>query len=173
MGEVGCLKDERFQNLQVENAVIESSGHKLPVVRITTATYTPTVLQSGTIFSFNSLVGCDVSLPPSEPGLVYEFHVGITPTSADLIIDAASGDTYEGITDMASIEGLAINSASPENHGWAGIPTSTIRFITGNVETTGRGMGTHLVFKCMSPTIWVITGHMISAGVVDTPFDTV
>ena len=169
MGEVGCLKDGHFQNLQAENSVIESLGYKLPVVRITATTYAPTALQSGTTFSTDALAGCTITLPTAVAGLVYEFHVGRSPTSGTFQINASSGDTFEGITDMAPVEGLNI-ATSAENQAWAGIPTSDDQFATGDSDTTGRLLGTHLVFKCLSDTIWMVTGNQISAGAAAEPF---
>jgi hypothetical protein len=172
MGEVGCLKDKHFQNLQVENAVIESLGYKLSVVRIITTTYAPTVLQSGTVFSTDDLAGCTISLPSAEAGLVYEFHVGRTPTSGTIQINAAAADTFQGITDIAPVEGLAV-SGGVENQAWAVIPATDNRFSTGNADSAGRLLGTHLVFKCLSNAIWMVTGNQISSGAVTEPFTNV
>jgi hypothetical protein len=172
MGEVGCLKDEHLQNLQAQNSVIKSLGYKLSVVRIAATTLSPTVLQSGTIFSTDALAGCTISLPSAVAGLVYEFHVGRTPTSGTFQINAAGADTFQGITDMAPIEGHGVAYAS-ENHGWACIIGGNNQFATGNSSTKGRLLGTHLVFKCLSDTIWMVTGNQLSAGAVDNPFSSV
>jgi hypothetical protein len=174
MGEVGCLKDGRFQNLQGENAVIESLGHKLPVVSITTTPYAPSVSQSGTIFKLNKADGITITLPTAEVGLVYEFYIETAFTGAALVIDASSDDLFQGMI-MAAPSAKNDYSENTANHGTFGPALNDTQY-SADADTKGRLEGTHLIFKCVGAStavdnlIWSISGHAITAGGIATPF---
>jgi hypothetical protein len=174
MGEVGCLKDGRFQNLQGENTSIESLGHKLPVVSITTASYAPSVSQSGTIFKLNKADGITITLPTAEAGLVYEFYVETSFTSSNFVIDAAGTDLFQGMI-MAAPSAKNDYDDNTTNHGTHGPDLNDTQY-SANLDTKGRLEGTHLIFKCVGAStavtnlIWLISGHAVTAGAIATPF---
>jgi hypothetical protein len=177
MGEVGCLKDGNFQNLLGENALIESLGHKLPVVSITSPTYEPTVSQSGTIFTLNKEDGIEITLPTAEAGLVYEFYVETPFTSGNFSIDASDSDKLQGLIMMAP---SAKNDYSENTlkHGTDGPAIDDTKYLS-DTDRTGRLEGTHLIFKCVGASTaaganrqWLVSGHAVTSGDIGTPFRT-
>jgi hypothetical protein len=180
MGEVGCLKDGNFQNLEVENTILNSLDYKRAVVNITTTPYAPSVSQSGTIFSLdpdgdvNTIV---VNLPAAVAGLIYEFHVANHMSGSLTIQGASANDCFRGLIKMS---GLVFNDADDTatpvaDRGHCGPSNADHQYIA-DADTKGRSAGTYLVFKCIANTAgsaagrWSISGHAITAGAIATPF---
>jgi hypothetical protein len=178
MGEVGCLKDGNFQNLQVDNTILNSMVYKRPVVNVATTPFYPSVSQSGTIFSINRANGISITLPTAEAGLVYEFYVETPFTGPHVlrIAAAGAGDQLRGLIKMSPTGFFDGNDATTSERGHCGPTTTDHQFVADN-DTKGRLAGTHLVFKCISDTVadtaagrWSISGHAITSGDITTPF---
>jgi len=178
MGEVGCLKDGIFQNLQVEGNSILTAGtlsYKTPVFSITLATFTPKVSESGTIFTFNRAAGIVVTLPAAEPGLRYEFYVETALTSNAYTINAASAaDTLTGILLCQDIADVGTNVALNEDVATIGFsrPAAADHQLSTNKTTTGGLKGSHFIYTCISAALWQVSGTNIgsSGATIATPF---
>jgi hypothetical protein len=86
MGEVGCLKDVKCQNLEVSGSV----SSKVNVVALTLAT-TISTDQSGTVFTLDSAGGAyDVTLPTvaSASGCIFRFVCAENTPTADITISS-------------------------------------------------------------------------------------
>jgi len=179
MGEVGCLKDGHFQNLGVENTILNSLDYKRPVVNIDSTAYAPSVSQSGTIFNLNTggaTNTIEVTLPAAAAGLIYEFHVADTMDTSLTIQGASSADCLRGLIKMSPALFLDADDATTNARGHCGPTTLDHQFVA-NTATKGRMIGTYLVFKCISDTVadtaagrWSISGNVITAGTIVTPF---
>ena len=178
MGEVGCLKDGNFQNLQGENTILNSLVYKRPVVNIDAATYTPSVSQSGTLFILNSGNSTNtivVALPVASAGLIYEFYVANDMSGFLAITGNTSDDRLRGLIKMSTAEFKDSGDATTSERGHCG-PVASHHSFAANADTKGRKAGTYLVFKCISDNDgssggrWSIYGHAITAGNIATPF---
>ena len=146
----------------------EGLQYRQPVVTSTAATLAPTVAQSGTIFLLSGASVCTVTLPAAEAGLVYEFHLVTTKTGTLTINAASSADTLEGLVTMAPSLTLTATNAGVTT-AIAGPAAADHQFVA-DADTKGRMLGTHLVYKCCSASIWSITGICVTAGTCATPF---
>ena len=118
MAESGCLRDVAVQNLEVVGKA-DLSGvsltYKVPVVDITTATYTVGAEQSGTIFTLNKDDGITVTLPVPAAGLKFEFVVATAPTTSVTIVTNASANIIHGqITTSEDAAGCVACAASSD-----------------------------------------------------------
>ena len=148
-----------------------------PVVNITSATYSPTKAQSGTIFTLNLAAGITITLPTAEAGLVYEFHVGTTFTGDSWIINAASSaDTLQGgikfydVTDLGSMTKL---SEGVDTIAWAQPAADDHQLVVDASTTTltkGGNLGSHIKYQCITDALWYVSGQMIGDGTLVTPF---
>ena len=155
MGEVGCLKDGNFQNLQVENTILNSMVYKRPVVNINSTPYAPSVSQSGTIFNLNSGGATNtivVTLPAAAAGLIYEFHVADTMDTSLTIEGASANDCLRGLIKMSPALFLDADDATTNQRGHCG-PSDADHQYVANAATKGRMIGTYLVFKCIEQNI--------------------
>ena len=169
MAESGCLKDGHFQNLQVDgDTTINNLGYQLPVVSVTTATHAPSVLQSGTIYALDRPAGIAITLPAAKAGLVYEFHAVTTFTGTFQIDAASDADTLQGLIQMAP-SALNDSDDNVENHGTSGPSAADHQYIA-DADTKGRLLGSHLTYKCITDSIWHVSGNVITTGVIATPF---
>ena len=170
MAETGCLKDGRFQNLQVEgqSKLAGTLAYKTPVVSITSSTYGPTVAQSGTIFTLNRAAGIVVTLPAAEAGLRYEFYVETALTSNNYTVQgASSADTLTGMLYVQDINDLGSVTKLNENVATIGfdIPAADDHQLVTNKTTTGGLKGSHWIFTCLTDALWKVSGtNIVSSG---------
>ena len=169
---VGLARVEALiENLKRELALDGASlkGVKSPVESVTASTKTVTTAESGTIFTLNRAAGITVTLPAAEAGLRYEFHVGTTFTGTMGINAASDADTYQGLVSVGPVAGLATNAGNTT--GILG-PALNDHLLTADADTKGRLLGGHIVFTCITDSIWTVSGHLVSAGAVVSPFTT-
>ena len=140
----------------------------LNVQSITTATYTVTADQSGTIFTFNRAAGVVVTLPAASVGLNFEFYVETALTSNNYTINAAS--TADTLTGMVIVQDIAdLGSVTLLNEGVTTIgfdvPAAADHQIVTNKTTTGGLAGSYWRYRCVSDALWSVSGlNIVSSG---------
>ena len=146
----------------------EGLQYRQPVVTSTAATLAPTVAQSGTIFLLSGASACTVTLPAAEAGLVYEFHVITTKTGTLTINAASSADTLEGLVILGP--SLTVTRTNAGNTTAFAGPAAADHQYVADADTKGRMLGTHIVYKCCSASIWSVSGLGVTSGATATPF---
>jgi len=143
-----------------------------PVTSITTATYTPTTAQSGTIFSLNRAAGVTVTLPAAAAGLFYEFHIGTTFTGSFILQGASDADTFQGMVFQLDKDELGSVVALNENIDTAGwnVPAAADYRLTMDADTDGRFIGGHIRCVAITDAIWLLNGHVFGDGTVSHSF---
>ena len=140
----------------------------LNVQSLTTATYTVSADQSGTIFTFNRAAGVVVTLPAAAVGLNFEFYVETALTSNNYTINAAS--TADTLTGMVVVQDIAdIGSVTLLNEGVTTIgfdvPAAADHQIVTNKTTTGGLKGSYWRYRCVSDALWSVSGlNIVSSG---------
>ena len=161
---------EALEGIDMKGSKLQ--GHKLNVVNITTATYSPKEEQSGTIFTLNRAGGITVTLPTAKAGQVYEFHV-VTTFTGTLQIDAASSsDTLQGqvrLMDKDHVGTLVALNEGIDDVGLA-IPAAADHQLVADSDAKGRFIGGHVVYKCITDAVWSVSGHLFNDGTAVTPF---
>ena len=147
----------------------------LNVQSLTTATYTVTSEQSGTIFTFNRAAGVVVTLPAASVGLNFEFYVETALTSNAYTINAAStADTLTGYIRGIDIATLGSHIDNNDNVITTGvsIPAAADHQIVTNKTTTGGLAGSYYRYRCVSAALWAVSGVNIcsSGATLATPF---
>ena len=171
MAEGGCLRDIAVDNLEVKGNLTSSTlTYKMPVVNITTATYTVGTEQSGTIFTLNRANGITVTLPAAEAGLVFEFHVGTTFTGTMTINNAADTDLLQGTVIMSDKDNLGIIATNAGDTTAIAKPAAADHQLVADNDTKGRFLGGHVVYKCITDALWLVSGTLIQDGAAATPF---
>jgi len=165
-GTAGLLVDGSNNLVSQNNA---SLAYKRPVVNVTTATYVPTAIQSGTIFTLNRAGGIICTLPPAAAGLTYDFHIGTTMSGTFGIDAASSADTLQGDIHMGT--GLTLNDADDnvENWGYASPAAADHQYVA-DADTKGRFLGTRLKYTAITDAIWLVEGFAITSGGIATPW---
>ena len=155
----------------------EFSAFKRNVVDITSATYTVSPEQSGTIFTLNLAAGITITLPPAEAGLEYQFHVGTTFTGDSWIINAdSSSDTLQGGIQFYDVTDLGSHTAMNEGVatiGWSQPAAADHQLVVDASTTTltkGGNLGSHINYQCITTALWYVSGQMIGDGTLVTPF---
>jgi len=131
----------------------------------TPSTHTLTTAQSGSTLLFDAAAGQAFTLPAPVVGLEYTFVVTVDLTS----------NAYSVVTDAAttflvgSLNGAIEGAATGEVHFANG---STHVGLSMNKTTTGGLIGGVFTLKCISSTLWQITGNTSCTATPATPFTT-
>lgn len=163
MSEAGCLRDAKFQNLEV----VGMSHIRRPIVEtINGSGRTLTVKDSGKLFLLDSTDTCTINLPDTtatdyKPGeLVFDFQVVTTNTNTYIIKRGTNGDILYGcvfcVSDTANkcigVGNLATNDTLTIDSNEAAVPGaepgSTIRIMSGGSVAKA----------------WLITGHLFTTA---------
>ncbi len=143
-----------------------NSGYagKRQVVDLSGTTATPTVAQSGTIFTFDG-TACTVTLPQAQAGLEYTFVVGSTQTG-DAVITTQSTDGLAGalLTTTAALNSTNLSTTTSIVDSWA----ATIDTLTMNGTTQGGIVGSRIHVVAVSATMWQVSGINIGSGTLVT-----
>jgi len=175
MGEVGCLKDGYFQNLQVNGSL---TGNKKYIKNVTVAATQLTEEDSGCICIIKAPVGqaTAITLPAitaTNVGINYEFFIRIECTGGiDILttgISDTAGDNFIGALRIGI--NAAWGSTDIQDDGFfyvvAGADINQIN-MTGN-ETNGAGeIGSYvrcvaIEFSDAGHSLWQITGLLGTA----------
>jgi len=143
-----------------------NSGYagKRQVVDLSGTTATPTVAQSGTIFTFDG-TACTVTLPQAQAGLEYTFVVGATQTG-DAVITTQTADGLAGalVTTTAAFNSTNLSTTTSVIDSWA----ATIDTLTMNGTTQGGIVGSRIHVVAVSATMWQVSGINIGSGTLVT-----
>ena len=164
-------------NLDNKDRVAAAAAQQstLNVQSLTTATYTVTAEQSGTIFTFNRAAGVVVTLPAASVGLNFEFYVETALTSNAYTINADStSDTLTGMVmswDIADVGTMTKMNEAVATVAWSNPAAADHQFVT-NKTTTGGLAGTYLKYTCITDALWHIEGYTFcsSGASIATPF---
>lgn len=123
--------------------------------------------ESGSVFTFDRAAGQVFTLPEAVPGLEYEFIVTVDLTSnaySVLCSTATAGDFLVG-----GLQGAIEGAATDEYHFADGTNDLGLSM---NKTTTGGLIGTHIKVKCITATLWLISGVTSCTATPLTPFTT-
>ena len=137
-------------------------------VAVSGSTYSVKDSDSGCIHlvDCSTASGLTITLPQAKPGLNYEFH--ISTAGDDLTINAAStADTLQGIVFAGT--GAHLRTNAGDTTAFVGPAAADHQFVA-DADTKGRLVGTHLTYECVAANKWQISGSLVTAGTVATPF---
>ena len=143
------------------------------VADITTATYTVTEAQSGSIFTLNRAAGVVVTLPTASSGLHYRFIIGTTFTGTFSLDASAATEGYSDASNILLVDKDAPATVSAKQFYSDGSDDDKIvmdadtkgRFIGGVIDVVGISATSGSYTKC-----WIATGQCYADGTLATPF---
>ena len=176
MGEVGCLKDGIFQNLQVEESTIINGMVDMPAggfksgdakVLAVGAGQLLTRADSGKTIVFGAAGATLITLPLPELGMVFNFVSAITATGDHEIQAKTNAEGFVG--------GVAIVSTTAgESDAFSAATAGSDDFITMNGTTKGGIAGSALrivaILDASAAKCWAVSGTLIGSGTIATPF---
>lgn len=128
-----------------------------------TASATVTRANAGTVTTINAAAGLTATLPAaSGTGDLYEFFIGTTVTSNNVVIRVANAtDIMAGVAYQAADGGSTVNA-------WETAADSDT--ITFNGSTTGGIKGDRVVLKDVASGLWSVSVFNAGTGTEATPF---
>lgn len=141
-------------------------GYRRPVVSVTSATYAPSVVQSGSLFLFNKVDGIVMTLPASaDIGTFFDVMIETTLTSNVYKIITAVGTELL----VGTIVGCDTDSTNA-TVAWPALVGSSYIAVSMDKTTTGGIKGDAFKFTKINATTWLCEGHVNNNGTVATPF---
>lgn len=126
------------------------------------ATRTLTADESGGTFFWDSAAGVTYTLPAPVVGMEFDFYCTLAVTSnAHVVVTDASTTFLSGAINQ-------IVDAAATSEGQVGAATDVT--ISMNGSTTGGLIGTWIKVRCVTPTLWVAQGLVVSSTPLSTPF---
>jgi len=135
------------------------------VISGTGATKTLTKAESGAIVLFDRAAGIVFTLPAPVVGLEFTFVVTVDLTSNAYTVNTDAATTFI----VGSLEGDIEGAATGETHFANG---TTHIGISMNKTTTGGLIGGIFTLKCITSTLWMVTGNTSCTATPATPFTT-
>jgi redox-sensitive bicupin YhaK (pirin superfamily) len=139
------------------------------VIAATSATLALTAAQSNSLIVLDRAAGVTVTLPAPSAGLEYDFIVktSVTSNGYKIITDAGTTFLSGGVVDVDtdSTNAVAVFTAD-------GTTIISVNMTAAGTNAKGGLVGTQLHFACYSGTEWNVTGIVMAAGTVTTPFAT-
>lgn len=158
-------------NLTVAGITTLSGGStsKSNVVSGSGATATLTAAQSGSTVLFDRAAGIIYTLPAPSPGLTFTFVATVSVTSNSYKVITDAGTTLL-IGYVESIDTDSTNALA----AWTGNGTTHIAVIQAAASTNATGglQGSQISFRCVTSTLWQVSGTTQAAGTPTTPFST-
>jgi len=151
-----------FNGAVTLNGTTTFSGAQVKQVYGSSGNTSPTAAQSGSTFLFDTAAGITYTLPAPIVGATYDFVVTTSVTSSNHKVITSAGTIY--------LQG-AITSATTTASVFESVTGSTNISITMN-GTTGGLVGSNFTFKCLSATLWQVSGTNFTSGTTATPFAT-
>ena len=174
MGEVGCLKDGNFQNLQVEGdtlvtGTVNITALKGGVKKVGAGDTTLTHDDAGNSIILSDASATTVTLPSPQIGLRFEIYSGVTATADHKIRTSTNGHGYiGGVKSTTDVRGQSVGHYAAANG-------AEDQFVM-NGSTKGGVVGGHITIIAIADTsgagCWLISGHLHSTGTPETPFST-
>lgn len=152
---------------QGKRPLFETVRTKAPILSGSGATRTLSVDDSGSTVLLDRAAGIVVTLPLAVPGLVYDFAVTTSVTSnAYKIITGAATEFLLGeyvSVDTDTSNAVAVFTGNGTSH-------IAVNMTAAASNALGGLKGTHLRFKCLSTTLWEVSGVNQGGGTVATAF---
>lgn len=148
-------------------APVFNGGRTDNIVDLAASTAAPTAAQSGSTFLFDRAAGVTVTLPAPVVGLQYTFIVVTTVTSNSYKIITDAGTTFVVGSLLAASDNLASKS-------FIGNGTShlAVTQAAASSNSTGGIIGSQVTVRCVTSTLWEITGTVVASATPATPFTT-
>lgn len=144
-----------------------SGGRTVNVVSGSGATATLTTAQSGSYVLMDRAAGIVFTLPAPVAGLNFTFLTTTTVTSNTYKVITDAGTTFATGSLLASSDNLASKS-------FLGNGTSHIATIMNSASSNATGgiIGSVQEWRCVSATLWVVTGIIVASSTPTTPWST-
>lgn len=145
------------------------SGGTTNVVSGSGATVALTAAQSGSIVLMDRAAGITFTLPAPVPGLSYDFitTVSVTSNGYKVITDAGTTFLIGGVTGIDTDSSNAVAAYTAD-----GSTIISLNMTAAGTNAKGGLQGTQASFRCVTATLWEVTGIVLGAGTVTTPFST-
>lgn len=118
-------------------------------------------VNSGYTYLFDTAAGITYTLPAPVVGATFTFVVTTTVTSSNHKVITSAGTVL--------LQGAIVNGTTTASV-FASAPAASNISVTMNGTTTGGLIGTELNFRCLSATLWQVSGTNFSSGTTATPF---
>lgn len=143
------------------------TGGATNVISGSGATVTLTAAQSGSVVLLDRAAGITFTLPAPQVGLVYEFiaTVSVTSNGYKIITDAGTTFLIGGVTDVDTDSSNAVAVYTAD-----GSTIISLNMTAASSNAKGGLQGTAVTFRCVSATLWQVTGVVMAGGTVSTPF---
>lgn len=122
---------------------------------------TVTAANSGYTYLFDTAAGITYTLPAPVIGATYTFVVTTSVTSSNHKVITNAGTVL--------LQGTILGATTTATMFESVVGSSNIS-VTMNGTTTGGLVGTDLTFRCLSATLWQVTGNNFGSGSPATPF---
>lgn len=158
------LNLEQYDPLVQQQGLNTDKNSKIGTVLASSGNTTLSQTQMGQTLLFDSATGITYTLPTPTVGAEYTFVVTTKPTSGNhkVITDAATTFLLGAVT-SGSASGAAVIF---QGDGVADVA------VTLDGSAAGGFIGTQMKFKCVSSTLWAVTGQNICYGPPNDPFAT-
>ena len=160
---LNTLKNASFGGTVSFLGTVTFSGAQVKPVYGSAAGTTLTQAGSGATFLFDTAAGITYTLPAPVVGAVFDFVVTTSVTSSNHKVITNAGTVL--------LQGAIIGATTTASVFESVIGSSNIA-VTMNGSTTGGLVGTNLSFKCLSATLWQVSGTNFGSGSPATPFAT-
>lgn len=147
--------------------VVDTVSSKTPVISGISATRALNEYESGSTVLFDNSTGITYTLPPTKPGITFDFVVTktiVTGTHKVIINTVSNSPVFIG-----NLTTVTDSGASPVTFVANG---STHIAINSNGTTTGAQAGARFKVTALSSGTWYVTGLMVGTGSFATPFAT-
>lgn len=144
-------------------------GSKANVISGSGATVTLTAAQSGSTALFDRAAGIVYTLPACSAGLTFNFAATVSVTTNSYKVITSTGtELLIGATE--SIDTDSTNAIA----AWTGNGTTHIALTQAAASTNATGglQGSFVTFRCLSSTLWLVSGTTLAAGTPTSPFAT-
>lgn len=144
-----------------------AAGSKPNVISGSGATVTLTAAQSGSTVLFDRAAGIVFTLPAPIVGLGFSFWATTTVTTNSYKVITDAGTTFIAGSILGSVNNVA-------NKSWVGDGATHLAVTQAAASTNATGgiIGSYIMFRCVTTTLWVCEGLTIAGGTPSTPFAT-
>lgn len=144
-----------------------SGGRTTNVISGSGATVTLTAAQSGSFVLMDRAAGIVFTLPAPTPGLSFVFLTTVTVTSNTYKVITDAGTTFATGSLLASSDNLASKS-------FLGNGTSHVATIMNSASSNATGgiIGSVQEWRCVTATLWSVTGTIVASSTPTSPWST-
>lgn len=143
------------------NGLVTFNGSRLGAVNGSSGNTTLPASGSGAVYLFDTAAGITYTLPAPVVGMTYTFVVTTSVTSSNHKVITNAGTVL--------LQGTILGATTTATMFESVTGSSNIS-VTMNGTTTGGLVGTQIEFRCLSSTLWQVTGNNFGSGSPATPF---